>query len=206
MASPSDQDSKYDLSFKILLIGDSGVGKSSLILSFISASRETIAPTIGVDIKIKHLTVGGKRLKLTLWDTAGQERFRTLTNSFYRDAQGIMLVYDVTRRETLTNLTDLWAKEVELYSTNKDCVKMLVGNKLDCESDRVVTKEEAVALAGELGCLFAECSAKTRENVEKCFEQLALKIMEVPSLQKEKDKPMPIPNPPSAGSDSGGCC
>ncbi|KAF8005592.1 hypothetical protein BT93_K0016 [Corymbia citriodora subsp. variegata] len=201
MDSTSGQGSNYDLSFKILLIGDSGVGKSSLILSFISASPEIIAPTIGVDIRMKHLTVGGKRLKLTLWDTAGQERFRTLTNSFYRDAHGIMLVYDVTRRETLTNLSDLWAKEVELYSTNQDCVKMLVGNKLDCDSDRAVTKEEAAALAGELRCTFAECSAKTRENVEKCFEQLALKMMEAPSLQKEKEDPMPKPNPPNQG-----CC
>ncbi|XP_030440538.1 ras-related protein RABC2a-like [Syzygium oleosum] len=208
MGSSSGQGSNYDLSFKILLIGDSGVGKSSLILSFISASPETIAPTIGVDIKIKHLTVGGKRLKLTIWDTAGQERFRTLTSSFYRDAHGIMLVYDVTRRETLTNLSDLWAKEVELYSTTQDCVKMLVGNKLDRDSERAVTKEEAVALAGELGCLFNECSAKTRENVEKCFEQLALKILEVPSL-KDKPKaepdlivePKPKPNAPSQG-----CC
>ncbi|GKV40880.1 hypothetical protein SLE2022_078070 [Rubroshorea leprosula] len=186
MGSSSGQSGgSYDLSFKILLIGDSGVGKSCLLLSFISSSVEDLAPTIGVDFKIKLLTVGGKRLKLTIWDTAGQERFRTLTNSYYRGAQGIILVYDVTRRETFTNLCDVWAKEVELYSTNKDCVKMLVGNKVDRESERVVSREEGMALAKELGCLFVECSAKTRENVEQCFEELALKIMEVPSLLEE---------------------
>ncbi|KAF5473669.1 ras-related protein RABC2a-like isoform X1 [Juglans microcarpa x Juglans regia] len=186
MGSSSGQSSgSYDLSFKILLIGDSGVGKSSLLVSFISNSVEDLSPTIGVDFKIKLLTAGGKKLKLTIWDTAGQERFRTLTNSYYRGAQGIILVYDVTRRDTFTNLSDVWAKEVELYSTNQGCIKMLVGNKVDIDSERVVSREEGIALSKELGCLFLECSAKTRENVEQCFEELALKIMEVPSLLEE---------------------
>ncbi|XP_057535779.1 ras-related protein RABC2a-like [Amaranthus tricolor] len=175
----------YDLSFKVLLIGDSGVGKSSLLVSFISNSLEDLSPTIGVDFKIKMLTVRGQRLKLTIWDTAGQERFRTLTSSYYRGAQGIILVYDVTRRETFTNLSDVWAKEVELYSTNQDCIKMLVGNKVDKDSERAVTRDEGVALAQQLGSLFIECSAKTRENVEQCFEELASKIMDVPSLKEE---------------------
>ncbi|XP_027365903.1 ras-related protein RABC2a-like isoform X1 [Abrus precatorius] len=210
MSSSSGQSSGYDLSFKILLIGDSAVGKSSLLVSFISNSVEDIAPTIGVDFKIKLLTVGEKRLKLTIWDTAGQERFRTLTSSYYRGAQGIILVYDVTRRDTFTNLSEVWSKEVELYSTNQDCVKVLVGNKVDRDSERVVSKEEGLALANELGCLFFECSAKTLENVEMCFKELALKIMEVPSLleegstavkrsiSKQKQEPQP--------SEFGGCC
>ncbi|CAI9097929.1 OLC1v1034453C1 [Oldenlandia corymbosa var. corymbosa] len=168
--------SNYDLSFKILLIGDSGVGKSSLLVTFISNSVEDLSPTIGVDFKIKLLKVGEKKIKLTIWDTAGQERFRTLTSSYYRGAQGIVLVYDVTRRETFTNLSDVWAKEVELYSTNQDCVKMLVGNKVDKDSERVVSREEGMNLSKDLGCLFVECSARTRENVEKCFEELALKV------------------------------
>ncbi|VVB13069.1 unnamed protein product [Arabis nemorensis] len=184
MGSSSGQ-SGYDLSFKILLIGDSGVGKSSLLVSFISSSVEDLAPTIGVDFKIKQLTVGGKRLKLTIWDTAGQERFRTLTSSYYRGAQGIILVYDVTRRETFTNLVDVWGKEIELYSTNQECVRMLVGNKVDRESERGVSREEGIALAKDLKCMFLECSARTRQNVEQCFEELALKIMEVPSLLEE---------------------
>ncbi|KAJ6742507.1 DRAB5-RELATED [Salix viminalis] len=193
MGSSSGQSSgSYDLSFKILLIGDSGVGKSSLLVSFISSSVEDLAPTIGVDFKIKQLTVGGKRLKLTIWDTAGQERFRTLTSSYYRNAQGIILVYDVTRRETFTNLSDVWTKEVDLYSTNQDCVKMLVGNKVDKDSERDVTREEGMALAEEHGM------------------DLALKIMKVPSLLEEGStavkrnilKQKPENHPPS----SGGCC
>ncbi|XP_050382061.1 ras-related protein RABC2a-like isoform X1 [Argentina anserina] len=189
--SSSGQSSSCDLSFKILLIGDSAVGKSSLLVSFISNSVDDLAPTIGVDFKIKLLNVGGKRIKMTIWDTdtlsiaAGQERFRTLTSSYYRSAQGIILVYDVTRRNTFTNLSDVWAKEVELYSTNQDCVKVLVGNKVDRESERAVSREEGIALAKDIGCMFLECSAKTRENVEHCFQELALKIMEIPSLLEE---------------------
>ncbi|KAM6593112.1 hypothetical protein CsatA_000815 [Cannabis sativa] len=218
MGSSSGQSHSYDLSFKILLIGDSGVGKSSLLVSFISNTSDNLAPTIGVDFKIKLLTVDGKKLKLTIWDTAGQERFRTLTSSYYRGAQGIILVYDVTRRETFTNLSDVWAKEVELYSTNQDCVKILVGNKVDRESDRAVSRDEGIALAKELGSMFLECSAKTRENVEQCFEELALKIMEVPSLLEEGSNAVKrnmilkqkqdhqAPPGGGGGGGSGGCC
>ncbi|CAN6475937.1 unnamed protein product [Victoria cruziana] len=122
---------EFDYLFKLLLIGDSGVGKSSLLLSFTSDTFEDLSPTIGVDFKVKMVTVGGKRLKLAIWDTAGQERFRTLTSSYYRGAQGVIMVYDVTRRETFKNLSEVWAKEIDLYSTNQDCIKMLVGNKVD---------------------------------------------------------------------------
>lgn len=177
--------SGHDFSFKILLIGDSGVGKSSLLVSFIAGSFDDLPPTIGVDFKLKQLIVGGKKLKLTIWDTAGQERFRTVTSSYYRGAQGIILVYDVTRRESFTNLADVWAKEVELYSTNQDCIKMLVGNKVDRDIEREVSREEGIALAQAHKCIFLECSAKSQEKVQQCFEELALKILEVPSLQEE---------------------
>ncbi|KEH35599.1 small GTPase family RAB protein [Medicago truncatula] len=122
---------EFDYVFKLLMIGDSGVGKSSLLLCFTSDSFENLSPTIGVDFKVKYFTIDGKKLKLAIWDTAGQERFRTLTSSYYRGAQGIIMAYDVTRRDTFTNLSEVWAKEVDLYSTNQDCIKMLVGNKVD---------------------------------------------------------------------------
>ncbi|KAL7264992.1 hypothetical protein ACSBR1_002860 [Camellia fascicularis] len=163
MDSSSEQNIAYDLALKILIIGDSGVGKTSLVLSFTSKYTEYSAPTI-----------------------AGQERFRTLITSYYRSAQGILLVYDVTRRETFTNLSDVWTKEVDLYSTNKNCIKMLVGNKVDKESERVVSREEGIELAKQLGCLFYECSAKTKKNVDQCFQELALKIMKGPGLEKEE--------------------
>jgi len=150
----------FDQLFKVLLVGDSGVGKSSLLLRFTADTFDDLSPTIGVDFKVKMMNLGGKRLKLTIWDTAGQERFRTLTSSYYRGAQGIILVYDVSRRATFTDLSDVWLKEVERYSTNEDCIKMLIGNKGDLEEhERVVTKKEGIAFARQHGCLFLEASA-----------------------------------------------
>lgn len=188
MASPIQGEAaapNFDHLFKLLLIGDSGVGKSSLLLRFTTDTFDDISPTIGVDFKLKMMTMKGKKLKLTVWDTAGQERFRTLTSSYYRGAQGIILVYDVTRRETFTNLSDIWLKEVDMYSTNEDCVTMLVGNKVDKEAQRAVSRDEGVAFAREHGCLFLECSAKTRVNVQQCFHELVQKILETPRLLGE---------------------
>ncbi|WOL09902.1 ras-related protein RABC2a-like [Canna indica] len=209
-SSSSGPGNSYDYTFKVLLIGDSGVGKSSLLVSFISNHvGEDLSPTIGVDFKIKHLTIDGKKLKLTIWDTAGQERFRTLTSSYYRGSQGIILVYDVTKRETFTNLSDVWVQEVELFATNNNCVKVLVGNKVDKEADRMVTREEGLAFAKEYGCLFLECSAKTRANVEKCFEELALKILEEPKLVEEGSAPVKrtsLKQKQDQHGQQGGCC
>jgi Ras-related protein Rab-18 len=180
MAGPGED---FDHLFKILLIGNSGVGKSSLLLRFTAGKFDDLAPTIGVDFKVKMLSMQGKRLKLTIWDTAGQERFRTLTSSYYRGAQGIILVYDVTRRATFTDLSDVWLKEVDRFSTHRDCIKMLIGNKVDLEeSGRVVTKKEGIAFARQHGCLFLEASAKTSINVQRCFEELVHKIIDTPSL------------------------
>ncbi|CAD5192751.1 unnamed protein product [Musa acuminata subsp. malaccensis] len=215
MDSASSGQPEFDYLFKLLLIGDSGVGKSSLLLRFTSDSFEDLSPTIGVDFKVKIVNIGGKRLKLAIWDTglcfaAGQERFRTLTSSYYRGAQGVIMVYDVTRRDTFTNLSDIWAKEIELYSTNQDCIKMLVGNKVDKEGERAVTKKEGIDFAREYGCLFLECSAKTRVNVEQCFEELVLKILETPSLCAEGSsglkKNIFKQKPPQADASTSSCC
>jgi len=176
---------KIDYTFKILLVGDSGVGKSSILLRFTSDIFDDRPQTVGVDFKTKFMTLKDKGLKVTIWDTAGQEKFRTLTASYYRSAHGIILVYDVTNRETFINLSDVWLKEVDIYSTNQDCIKMLVGNKVDRESERIVSKDEGMEFARQYGCLFVECSAKDRVNVEQCFEELVLKILETPSLLEE---------------------
>ncbi|CAL0321224.1 unnamed protein product [Lupinus luteus] len=204
--------SNSDYSFKVLLVGDSGVGKSSLLFSFISeAVPDSLSPTIGVDFKVKLYTVGGKGVKLTIWDTAGQERFGTIVSSYYRGAHGIVMVYDVSRRNTFKNVADLWTKEVERYSTNHDCIKILVGNKVDKESQRAVTKEEGMAFAQKHGCLFIECSAKTKENVHQCFSNLTLKILEVPSLREKgsvemKRRKQKRIYDTHRGSRGGSCC
>eukprot|EP00891_Asterochloris_glomerata_P005940 jgi/Astpho2/5940/fgenesh1_pm.00080_%23_29_t len=172
-----------DYVLKILLVGDSGVGKSSLLMRFTADQyEEQSVPTIGVDFKLKYITLQNKRLKLTIWDTAGQERFRTLTSSYYRGAQGIVYVYDVTRRETFESLEEIWMREVDLYSTVDQAVKMVVANKVDKGSDRNVTREEGQQFAQQHGCLFVETSAKTGTAVAQAFEELVLKVLETPSL------------------------
>eukprot|EP01026_Neomeris_dumetosa_P010519 TRINITY_DN1392_c0_g1_i4.p2 TRINITY_DN1392_c0_g1~~TRINITY_DN1392_c0_g1_i4.p2 ORF type:complete len:205 (-),score=26.08 TRINITY_DN1392_c0_g1_i4:386-1000(-) len=169
--------------FKVLLVGDSGVGKSCILLRFSNDQFEEQMPsTIGVDFKLKFMEVDGKKVKLTIWDTAGQERFRTLTSSYYRGAQGIIFVYDVCDKESFTNLGNLWMKEVNQYSTVPDAIKLVVGNKIDLEEQRQVTKKEGQIFSRSNGCLFVETSAKTDIAVKQAFEELIQKILETPSL------------------------
>ncbi|KAL7411772.1 P-loop containing nucleoside triphosphate hydrolase protein [Mrakia frigida] len=185
---------------KILLIGNSSVGKSSLLLRFTDddflAEDESVS-TIGVDFKVKSIEVGGTKYKLSIWDTAGQERFRTLTSSYYRGAQGVILVYDVSSRATFEELTR-WMHELETY-TAPDVVKIVVGNKVDKEFSRQVTTSEGKAFAERIGCLFVECSAKTRIGVKEAFEELVASIIATPSLYSKRVVPLGI-NPSSDSS------
>ena len=178
----SDDARAYDHLVKILLVGDSGVGKSSLLARFISDSFDEQGPTVGVDFKLKHVDVDGTRLKLTVWDTAGQERFRTLTSSYYRGAHGVVFVYDVTSRESFENARETWRKEVEMYGTIANSVKIVIGNKIDREDERTVARKEGVAFAKEDGCLFLECSAKTKVRVAEAFDELVKGILDAPGL------------------------
>jgi len=141
-----------------------------------------IQSTIGVDFKVKHLDVSGKRVKLTIWDTAGQERFRTLTSSYYRGAQGVIMVYDTTRRDSFEHLSE-WLKEVKLYTPNngEGVVKVLVGNKVDLPG-KAVSREDAEDWARSQGMLFLEASAKTRTGIKQCFVEAVQKILEDPDL------------------------
>lgn len=185
----NDQFQEYSHLIKILLVGDSGVGKSSLLSRFIDpdVDLEDISTTIGVDFKLKYVKLKhtNETVKLTVWDTAGQERFRTLTSSYYRGAQGVVFVYDIASKESFESVEKVWQKEVDLYSTIPDAIKIVVGNKIDKEDERKVTKDEAIAFARRNGCLFLECSAKTRVSVKEIFDELLQAIVETPSLLKE---------------------
>ncbi|XP_028133970.1 ras-related protein Rab-18-B [Diabrotica virgifera virgifera] len=166
---------------KLLIIGESGVGKSSLLLRFTEDNfdpEQTL--TIGVDFKTKRLTIDGNTVKLAIWDTAGQERFRTLTPSYYRDAQGAILVFDVSSYASFSKL-EMWLSELETYSTKSNIVKMIVGNKIDVDK-REVSREEAMRFARRHQTLYIEASAKTKDGVQAAFEELVHQIIQTPSL------------------------
>lgn len=168
---------------KILLIGDSGVGKSCLLVRFVD---DTFSPsfitTIGIDFKIKTIDINGKKIKLQLWDTAGQERFRTITTAYYRGADGVVLVYDVQDEKTFADARDVWYNTI-MENALPECQLILVGNKADLDEDengqqRAVSYEEGENLAKSLGMAFVEASAKTNKNVDEVFFTLVKMIEE----------------------------
>jgi Ras-related protein Rab-1A len=166
---------EYDYLFKLLLIGDSGVGKSCLLLRFADHTyTESYISTIGVDFKIRTIELDGKTIKLQIWDTAGQERFRTITSSYYRGAHGIIIVYDVTDMESFNNVKQ-WLNEIDRYASENVC-KLLVGNKCDLVTKKVVDFEVAKEFADKLSIPFLETSAKAATNVEKAFLTMAAEI------------------------------
>jgi|EP00944_MAST-04C_sp_MAST-4C-sp1_P012422 Ras-related protein Rab-1A len=198
---------EYDFLFKLLLIGDSGVGKSCLLLRFADDTyTESYISTIGVDFKIRTINLDGKTIKLQIWDTAGQERFRTITSSYYRGAQGIIIVYDITDRDSFTNVKQ-WVAEIERYA-NEKVIKLLVGNKSDLPN-RVVQTEEAEEFAKGMGCEFLETSARTANNVEQAFMTIAAQIKNNLSteLQSEGVKALkPLGKGTNVSGGKGGCC
>jgi len=165
----------YDYLFKLLLIGDSGVGKSCLLLRFADNTfTDSFISTIGVDFKIRTMDIDGKRVKLQIWDTAGQERFRTITSSYYRGAHGIIVVYDVTDRVSFNNVKQ-WLGEIDRYAC-QSVNKLLLGNKADLAEKRTVQTSEGKDFADSLGVQFLETSAKTSNNVEEAFTTMTRQI------------------------------
>eukprot|EP01102_Stenamoeba_stenopodia_P006240 TRINITY_DN170_c0_g1_i4.p1 TRINITY_DN170_c0_g1~~TRINITY_DN170_c0_g1_i4.p1 ORF type:complete len:202 (-),score=45.90 TRINITY_DN170_c0_g1_i4:501-1106(-) len=164
----ADDEDVYDCLYKILLIGDSGVGKSCLLLRFTDDTyTEAYISTIGVDFKLRTVEYNGKQIKLQIWDTAGQERFRTITSSYYRGAHGVIIVYDITDQMSYNNLKN-WIQEIEQYSS-ENFSKMIVGNKCDLTTRRVVETEVAREFVKSRGAAFMETSAKNATNVEEAF-------------------------------------
>ncbi|RYQ93327.1 hypothetical protein Ahy_B09g099599 [Arachis hypogaea] len=209
-APPARARADYDYLIKLLLIGDSGVGKSCLLLRFSDGSFTTsFITTIGayynnlydsIDFKIRTIELDGKRIKLQIWDTAGQERFRTITTAYYRGAMGILLVYDVTDEASFNNIRN-WIRNIEQHASD-NVNKILVGNKADMdESKRAVPTARGQALADEYGIKFFETSAKTNMNVEEVFFSIARDIKQRLADTDSKTEPQTIKiNQPDAGA------
>ncbi|ORY20675.1 ras family-domain-containing protein [Naematelia encephala] len=203
----------YDFLIKLLLIGDSGVGKSCLLLRFCDDSwTPSFITTIGIDFKIRTIELDGKRIKLQIWDTAGQERFRTITTAYYRGAMGILLVYDVTDEKSFNNIRT-WHSNIEQHAS-AGVNKILIGNKCDWDEKRAVSLEQGKQLADEFGLRFLETSAKANEGVEEAFFTLARDIKTrlidsqpeaaaAPSLAADRRG---VDVNKQGSSSSGGCC
>lgn len=174
--------------FKTLIIGDSSVGKSNLLLRFSdNVFHDTFLPTIGVDFKIKNVSVYDKSIKLNIWDTAGQDRFKTITQAYYKGAHGIVVVFDITDRTSFEHVSN-WFSEIK-KNAGEGVVKILVGNKCDLTDSRAVQITEAEELAKSLGVHYLETSAKTGENVDQVFTNLSKQIYDtLPENEKNPNK------------------
>ena len=154
--------------FKILLLGDSGVGKSSIILRYIENNfSQNLMNSIGVDFKLKNIEVKGKKVKLQVWDTAGQERFRTITTSYYKGAQAIIVVFDLTDRDSFEHVKN-WMSDVDKFA-KEGVLRILAGNKCDLEHQRKISKDEGKELASKYGIQYMEISAKDTTNIDELF-------------------------------------
>eukprot|EP00887_Chlorella_sp_A99_P006405 scaffold3.g6405.t1 len=200
---------EYDFLFKLLLIGDSGVGKSCLLLRFADDTyTESYISTIGVDFKIRTVELDGKVIKLQIWDTAGQERFRTITSSYYRGAHGIIVVFDVTDQDSFNNVKQ-WLNEIDRRAhgyANENVNKLLVGNKVDLTSKRVVDSATAKAFADEIGIPYIETSAK---NATNAFMAMAAEIKNRMAREPSVAKPSNTIRPgegKSIATQKSSCC
>lgn len=187
-------DKTFDYIFKIILIGDSGVGKTSLMTRFTDKEFDnSLLSTIGVDFKIKTITLGKSKIKLQIWDTAGQERFRAVVSNYYRGAHGIFVVFDLINHESFVHLKD-WFAELGRKNATETAEVMVLANKVDEIENRKVPKEEITRFLEENGIPednFLEVSAKDNIHVEDCFIELTKKLIsrfKVTNLEQSSNK------------------
>ena len=201
----------YDEKFKLVLIGDTGVGKSCLLLRFADDTfTENYISTIGVDFRFRTVKIDKKTVKLQIWDTAGQERYRTITSAYYRGADGIIMVYDVTNEDSFRHIND-WLLEVNRYASESTS-KLIVGNKTDLPN-RVISTEALKSYADQLQIPFIETSAFDASNVNEAFEQITRSLLYKNSPAKAGDAAgkkagdvAKLDKDNTAKHGKGGCC
>ena len=168
---------EFDEKIKLMVLGDSSVGKSSILSKYCKNEfMSKYITTIGIDFQIKYLNINNKRIKLQIWDTAGQERYRVVTKNYFNTSNGFVIIYDITSRESFNNINN-WMEQIE--NIVGDRVKCIIfGNKNDLVSERKVQKEEGEELAKRYNCSFFETSAKEGNNIEEGFKSITLEIIE----------------------------
>ena len=179
----------YDQKCQLLIIGDSTVGKTSILSRFANGTfNSNYLATVGLDNFTKDEIIDNKTIRIKIWDTAGQERYKSLTKGFFRNAEGVMLVYDVTNSETYENLK-FWLQSIKnnMSSDMGEIPIIIIGNKIDCE-DREVIKEEAEKFWKEQGYQYFETSAKTGDNIDMTIKYLVKKVVDIKEGKKEEDK------------------
>ncbi|XP_059413600.1 ras-related protein Rab-37-like isoform X1 [Carassius carassius] len=214
----------FDIAFKVMLLGDSAVGKTCILVRFKDGAflGGNFIATVGIDFRNKVVTVDDMKVKLQMWDTAGQERFRSVTHAYYRDAQGkytiftetfalltdfitaLLLLYDITRKSSFDNIR-AWLTEIYEYA-QKDVVIMLLGNKSDMAAERVITHEEGEKLAKEYGVPFMETSAKTGVNVELAFQAIARELKHRNIIQQPHEPKFKIHDYIESQKQKSSCC
>ena len=170
------ENKEYDLLFKLILIGDSCVGKSNILLKYLKNQfNENSKTTTGVEFGTKNIIINNKRIKIQIWDTAGQERYRSITSAYYKGAKGALIVYDITRKNTFDNI-DKWIIDLKLNGDKNICI-IILGNKSDLIDKREINKNDGIKKAEMYKIAFLETSALNGDNISKAFDELIEQIV-----------------------------
>ena len=174
---------KLDYIYKILILGDARVGKTSILLRYIDNKFETDSlSTLGVDVKYKYVTLNNKKIRMNIWDTAGQDRFKTIAKNYFKGANAVIFVFDVNHKNTIEKIK-FWINSVKDNSSN-DIIEVIVGNKIDIEGKREVTKEQMQSLGQDVNIETFETSAKTGEGINEVFNYLVTNLIKNPNVGK----------------------
>ena len=200
----------YDLLFKLILIGDSCVGKSNILLKYLKNEFDPNSrATVGVEFGTKNIIINNKKIKIQIWDTAGQERYRSITSAYYKGAKGALIVYDITRKCTFDNI-DKWISDLKLNGDKNICI-VILGNKSDLDDKREVSKGDGIKKSEMYKTAFLETSALNGDNIGKAFDEIIDQIIQnnksffEDNNKKEMDKGVNL-NESNKDNDKKKCC